>query len=61
MTDMPKVRKATLAAVSRELLTATEAVQEGIATHAEKHTASRRAAHARLEETRKLARNIKAS
>jgi hypothetical protein len=59
MPDIPVVKKATLHKASRELLTATEAVRLGIATHAEKHVAARHQAHAKLEESRKLARSVK--
>lgn len=54
MTDIPTIKKVTLSAPARELLTATEAVRQSIATHAEKHVAARREIRAKLEETRKL-------
>jgi hypothetical protein len=59
MPDIPVIKKATLGKHSRELLTATEAVRQGIATHAEKHVAAMRAMRAKLEEQRKLARSVK--
>lgn len=61
MTDIPVIKKATLTASSRELLTATQAVRLGIATHSELHMAKMREARAKLEEKRKLERSTKTS
>ena len=59
MTAIPDVKKETLKTETAAVLTATQAVRQGIATHAQKHIAERHAAHAKLEETRKLAASAK--
>jgi hypothetical protein len=61
MTAIPPLKNNTTARQANNILTATQAVREGIATHAQKHTAEMRAARARLEESRKLANSAKAS
>lgn len=60
MTNIPQIGKTGLPDIARELITASEAVREGIATHAEKHVARIHNERARLEETRKLQRSTKA-
>lgn len=55
MSDIPKYPVVQLDDSMRRLLKASQAVKEGIATHAEKHIAARHEAHAKLETERRLA------
>lgn len=54
MSDLPKVAVVQLDKTLRDTIKAAQAVHQGIATHAEKHTATRHARHAALEADRKL-------
>lgn len=49
MSDVPTVKPVDISGASRDLFKVTQAVHEGIATHAEKHRATLHAAHARRE------------
>lgn len=59
MPDIPKVPVTQLNSTLRALLKTSRDVRAGIATHAEKHAAARRAQHAELENNRKLLENSK--
>jgi hypothetical protein len=54
MPDIPSMPDAELQDALRNTLKASEAVKQGIATHAEKHATAKRAQHAKLEADRKL-------
>lgn len=54
MPDIPKQAATDLNARMRKVLKASHAVREGIATHAEKHTAIKHRRRAELEASRKL-------
>lgn len=54
MPDIPKLPDVALKEALRNTLKASQAVREGVATHAEKHVAARHERHAKLEADRKL-------
>jgi len=52
--DIPATPASALHDTLRNVLKASEAVKQGIATHAEKHAAMRHEQHAKLEADKKL-------
>lgn len=54
MADMPRLKPTKLAKRLDDYVNASEAVREGIATHAQKHVAALRAAREKIASNRKL-------
>lgn len=54
MTDIPKLKTSKLGTKLADVITAAEAVREGIATHVQKHRAAQHAAREAVAANRKL-------
>lgn len=54
MADIPTPKFADLTAIARDIISAHQAVTEGIATHAEKHHADQEQQRVKLEADRRL-------
>lgn len=59
MTDIPKVTPVKLSGKARDMISAAQAVRDGIATHAETHRAAMQKARAKREEDRKLQAGVR--
>lgn len=58
MADIPTPQFADLTAIARDVISAHEAISEGIATHAEKHHAAQEQQRVKLEADRRLTGGI---